>query len=37
MQFTDLEDNSHWAYYDIHEAANTHHIQMIKGVEKWIG
>lgn len=36
IQFTDLQDKTHWAYYDIFEAANTHHLRKAQENEYWI-
>jgi len=35
-KFTDLKNNSHWAYYDILEAANTHRGISNKDAENWV-
>ena len=35
-KFTDLKNNSHWAYYDILEAANTHRGISDKDAENWV-
>ena len=35
-KFTDLKNNSHWAYYDIMEAANTHLGVANKDAENWV-
>lgn len=35
-KFTDLKNNSHWAYYDIMEAANTHLGVASKDAENWV-
>lgn len=35
-KFTDLKNNSHWAYYDIMEAANTHLGIANKDAENWV-
>ncbi len=35
-KFTDLKNNSHWAYYDIMEAANTHLGVASKNAENWV-
>ena len=35
-QFTDLAD-THWAYYDIMEATNTHDYTKRNGAEDWTG
>ena len=34
--FTDLKDKSYWAYYDIYEAANNHHLKKLRKTEYWI-
>lgn len=34
--FTDVTDNTHWAYYEIFEAANDHHTRLNKQTESWI-
>ncbi len=35
-KFTDLKNNSHWAYYDIMEAANTHLGVANNDAENWV-
>ncbi len=35
-KFTDVTDNTHWAYYEIFEAANVHHTRLSKDKESWI-
>ncbi|MBQ7574462.1 MAG: S-layer homology domain-containing protein, partial [Clostridia bacterium] len=35
-KFTDLKNNSHWAYYDIEEAANTHRSVSNRDAENWV-
>ncbi len=35
-KFTDLKNNSHWAYYDIMEAANTHIGAVSEENESWV-
>ena len=35
-RFTDLKNNSHWAYNDIMEAANTHKAVTYKDSETWV-
>lgn len=35
-KFTDLKNNSHWAYYDIMEAANTHLGVANEAAENWV-
>ncbi len=35
-RFTDLKNNSHWAYSDIMEAANTHKATTYKESESWV-
>ena len=35
-KFTDLKNNSHWAYYEIYEAANTHMSVIAVDNELWI-
>ncbi len=35
-KFTDLKNNSHWAYYDVMEAANTHLGVANKDTENWV-
>lgn len=38
MYFTDLTDNTYWAYYEIYEAANQHNLSYDKkGNETWYG
>ncbi len=34
-KFTDVTDNTHWAYYEILEAANEHHTRLNKQTESW--
>ena len=34
-KFTDLKNNSHWAFYDIEEAANTHKAEKSNEGESW--
>lgn len=35
-KFTDFKNNSHWGYYDIMEAANTHRGVLNKDAENWV-
>ena len=35
-QFTDLKTNTHWAWYDILEAANTHKAVSSADGETWV-
>ena len=35
-KFTDLKNNSHWAYYDIEESANTHRAVNSSEGEAWV-
>ena len=35
-RFTDLKTNSHWAFYDIIEAANDHMATDLSNSENWI-
>ena len=35
-KFTDLKNNSHWAYYDIMEAANAHLAVSSSENETWV-
>ena len=35
-KFTDLKNNSHWGYYDIMEAANTHNAVTNSDTETWV-
>ena len=35
-KFTDLKNNTHWAYYDIMEAANTHMAVSNSNTETWV-
>ncbi len=34
--FNDVTDNSHWAYYEIYEAANEHQTRVDKKTESWL-
>ena len=36
IQFTDLDDKTYWAYYEICEAANTHHLRKSQKNEYWL-
>lgn len=36
IDFTDVRDNTYWAYYDIFEAANTHYIRFVNRFAKWV-
>lgn len=35
-KFTDLKNNSHWGYYEIMEAANTHEAVINSYTETWV-
>ncbi len=37
IEFTDIQDNTYWAYYEIYEAANIHHTIVSYKAETWHG